>query len=110
MRQHWYHREYLNCLKNLLLILDEWLLDDLSEEEQYFLFELIERRHDTSSTIYCTQFVKEDWHARLGGGVHADTMMDRIVHSAAWMFTGHFLSRFASHVPHRDQPQEKALI
>ena len=71
-----------------LLILDEWLLDDLSETEQHFLFELIERRHDTSSTVFCTQFKKEDWHTRLGGGVHADSMMDRIIHNAAWMFTG----------------------
>jgi DNA replication protein DnaC len=76
-----------------LLILDEWLLDDLSEEEQHFLFELIERRHETSSTIFCTQFKKEDWHARLGGGVHADAMMDRIVHNAAWMFTGNLNMR-----------------
>jgi len=71
-----------------LLILDEWLLDDLSDEEQFFLFELIERRHDMSSTIFCTQFMKEDWHIRLGGGVHADAMMDRIVHNCAWLYTG----------------------
>lgn len=76
-----------------LLILDEWLLDDLSEEEQHFLFELIERRHDNSSIIFCTQFKKEDWHARLGGGVHADAMMDRIVHNAAWMYTGNLNMR-----------------
>ncbi|MFD2115833.1 ATP-binding protein [Paenibacillus yanchengensis] len=76
-----------------LLILDEWLLDELSEEEQYFIFELIERRHDISSTIFCTQFMKEDWHARLGGGVHADAMMDRIVHNAAWVFTGNLNMR-----------------
>lgn len=77
----------------MLLILDEWLLDDLSEAEQHFLFELIERRHETSSTIFCTQFKKEDWHARLGGGVHADAMMDRIVHNAAWIFTGNLNMR-----------------
>jgi len=71
-----------------LLILDEWLLDELSEEEQYFIFELIERRHDTSSTLFCTQFKKEDWHERLGGGVHADAMMDRIVHNASWVYAG----------------------
>src|SRR5665647_2921539 len=39
-----------------LLILDEWLLDDLSEEEQHFLFELMERRYDGTSTIFCTQY------------------------------------------------------
>ena len=58
-----------------LLILDEWLLEDISEEEQHFIFELIERRHDSTSTIFCTQYRKEDWHARLGGGVHADAIM-----------------------------------
>jgi len=71
-----------------LLILDEWLLDSLSDEQQHFLFELIERRHDCSSTIFCTQFKKDEWHARLGGGVHADAMMDRIVHNAIWVFSG----------------------
>lgn len=76
-----------------LLVLDEWLLDDLSDGEQHFLFELIERRHDTSSTVFCTQFKKEDWHTRLGGGVHADAMMDRIVHNAAWVYTGNLNMR-----------------
>ncbi len=76
-----------------LLILDEWLLDDLSDEEQHFLFELIERRYDLNSTLYCTQFKKEDWHARLGGGVHADAMMDRIVHNVAWVYTGNLNMR-----------------
>ena len=77
----------------MLLVLDEWLLDDLSEAEQHFLFELIERRHETTSTIFCTQFKKEDWHTRLGGGVHADAMMDRIVHNAVWIFTGNLNMR-----------------
>lgn len=71
-----------------LLIIDEWLLEDISDDEQHFLFELIERRHDCTSTIFCTQYRKEDWHARLGGGVHADAIMDRIVHNAIWIETG----------------------
>lgn len=76
-----------------LLILDEWLLDDLSEEEQHFLFELMERRHDNTSTIFCTQYRREDWHSRLGGGVHADAIMDRIVHNAIWVETGNMNMR-----------------
>ncbi len=71
-----------------LLVLDEWLLDDISEIEQHFLFELIERRHDNTSTIFCTQYRKDDWHSRLGGGIHADSIMDRIVHNAIWIETG----------------------
>ena len=71
-----------------LLIIDEWLLDDLLEDDLKFLFEIIERRYDSGSTIYCTQFRKADWHQRLGGGVHADAIMDRIVHNAVWYDTG----------------------
>lgn len=35
-----------------LLIIDKWLMDDISEEEQHFIFELIERRHDEAATIF----------------------------------------------------------
>jgi DNA replication protein DnaC len=71
-----------------LLILDEWLLEDISEDEQHFLFELFERRHDYAPSVLCTQYRKEDWHARLGGGVHADAIMDRIIHGAVWIEAG----------------------
>ena len=71
-----------------LLILDEWLLNDMTEIEQHFIFELIERRYDCTSTIFCTQYKREDWHSRLGGGIHADAIMDRIVHTAAWVYSG----------------------
>lgn len=76
-----------------MLILDEWLLEDISEEEQHFLFELIERRHDQASTIFCTQYKQIDWHSRLGGGVHADAIMDRIIHNAVWVETGNLNMR-----------------
>ena len=42
----------------------------------------------TGSTVFATQYAKKDWHARLGGGVHADAIMDRIVHDAWWINTG----------------------
>lgn len=42
----------------------------------------------SADPIYCTQFRKEDWHHRLGGGIHADAIMDRIVHRAVWFETG----------------------
>lgn len=71
-----------------LLILDEWLLNDLMDSEQHFIFELIERRYDCTSTVLCTQYKREDWHSRLGGCIHADAIMDRIVHTAAWVYSG----------------------
>lgn len=34
------------------------------------------------------QYAKKDWHQRLGSGVHADAIMDRIVHHTIWIETG----------------------
>lgn len=71
-----------------LLILDEWLVSDISDSELYFLFELMERRSDSTSTIFCTQYRKDDWIKRLGKGVHAEAIVDRYAHTAYWIETG----------------------
>ena len=76
-----------------LLVLDEWLFEDLSEPELHFLFELIERRHDETSTVFCTQYKLENWHSRLGGGILADSIMDRIVHKAVNVYAGNINMR-----------------
>lgn len=76
-----------------LLLLDEWLLNDYSDQELHFLFELIERRYDAASTIFCTQYKLEDWHGRLGGGVLADSIMDRIIHKSHQFYSGNINMR-----------------
>lgn len=52
------------------------------------LLELLERRYDTGSTEFCTEYAKKDWHQRLGSEVHAGAIMDRIVHNTIWIDTG----------------------
>lgn len=71
-----------------LLVIDEWLLERPDELFRGMLLELMELRYGTASTVFCTQFRRKDWHARLGGGVHADAIMDRIVHNAVWVEMG----------------------
>lgn len=71
-----------------VLVIDEWLMDPLSPDQMRFFLELVDRRYDNSSTIWCSQYRVEDWHARLGGGIHADAIMDRIVHNAVTLTTG----------------------
>src|SRR5699024_3289693 len=71
-----------------LLVIDEWLLDHPDESMRSMLLELLERRYDATSTVFCTQYAKKDWHQRLGSGVHADAIMDRIVHNTIWVDTG----------------------
>ena len=51
-----------------LLILNEWLINSMNEQEIELIFELVERRYQNKSTIFCTQFKIESWHTRLGGG------------------------------------------
>src|SRR5690606_837440 len=71
-----------------LLVIDEWLLDPPGDEVRSMLLELLERRYDSASTVCCTQYAKKDWHQRLGSGVHADAIMDRIVHNTICINTG----------------------
>lgn len=71
-----------------LLIIDEWLVSDISDSELHFLFELMERRSDAASTIFCTQYRKDDWVKRLGEGVQAEAIVDRYAYTAYWIETG----------------------
>ncbi|MGO4384377.1 ATP-binding protein [Specibacter sp. RAF43] len=71
-----------------LLVIDEWLLDRPSGDFLRMLLELMERRYGSASTVFCTQYQQKDWHQRLGSGVHADAIMDRIIHNTIWIETG----------------------
>lgn len=76
-----------------VLVIDEWLLDTPSEGIRSMLLELMERRYDHASTVFCTQYPQKDWHQRLGSGVHADAIMDRIIHNTIWIKTGTYNMR-----------------
>ena len=62
--------------------IDEWLTEDVDNIDISFLFELVERRYAAKSTVLCTQYTPAEWHGRLGGGVQADALVDRLVHRA----------------------------
>jgi DNA replication protein len=53
--------------KPVLLIIDEWLLIKLNEQEARNLFEVISKRRKRSSTIFCSRFLEEGWYNWLGG-------------------------------------------
>lgn len=62
--------------------MDEWLTEDVDDVAICFLFESIERRYMSHSTVLCTQCTPSEWHGRLGGGVQADAMVDRLIHGS----------------------------
>ena len=65
-----------------LLIIDDWFLTTPSRQQVEQLHTLIDRRHKTASTIYCTQLPPGQWHERMEEKVLADAIIDRIVTNA----------------------------
>ena len=62
--------------KPVLLIIDEWLLIKLNDQEVRNLFEVISKRRKHSSTIFCSQFLEAGWYDQLGGeGNLADAIL-----------------------------------
>lgn len=70
-----------------LLAIDEWLLDEPDESTRSTLLELLERRNDQASRCSAPNTHKEIGTS-IGAGVHADAIMDGIVHNTIWVETG----------------------
>ena len=62
-----------------LLIIDEWLLYPINENQRHLILEVIEGRYRYRSTIICSQYKTDGWHEKLGGGPIADAIMDRLL-------------------------------
>ena len=59
---------------------NEWLLMRVTEKDSANLLELIHKRRKHSSTIFCSQYLEEDWYQKLGGKDNplTDAIKDRI--------------------------------
>jgi DNA replication protein DnaC len=75
--------EYLKKIaKTRILILDDWGLSTIGDQERSDLLEIIEDRHKVGSTIITSQLPVSGWHEYLGAGLTADAIMDRLIHGA----------------------------
>ncbi|MFC7394550.1 IS21-like element helper ATPase IstB [Scopulibacillus cellulosilyticus] len=77
-----YRKAIKKYTKVHLLILDEWLLTDLSTDEAAILLEITEARHKVASTIFCSQIDPSGWHLKLGSETIAEAILDRIIHDS----------------------------
>lgn len=68
--------------KFALLILDDFGVSPLGSDEVRDLFEVIEERTLSGSTIITAQLPVKEWHAYLQNDTIADAMMDRLIYSA----------------------------
>ena len=77
---------YLKLLKSFaktdLLVLDDYGLFPLNQEQRHDLLEILEDRHHIRSTLVTSQLPLEHWHEQIGDPTLADAILDRLVHNA----------------------------
>ena len=69
-----------NIAKTDLLILDDFGLTHLDQQQQMDLMELIEDRHGRASTLIASQLPVSNWYDVIGEETIADAILDRLVH------------------------------
>lgn len=77
-----YDRLLKRLSKISLLIIDDFGLANMSEQQKQDLLEATEERYGVGATVITSQLSVADWHEYLGGGRVADAILDRIVHAA----------------------------
>ncbi len=65
-----------------VLVLDDWGLQSLNEQQSRDLAEIMEDRYDLRSTIIVSQVPIKSWHELIANPTVADAILDRIVHNA----------------------------
>ena len=65
-----------------LLILDDWGLATLTQEQGRDLLEIVDDRHNRGSTIVTSQLPVDHWHEAIANPTVADAILDRLVHNA----------------------------
>lgn len=65
-----------------VLILDDWALAPLTDEQRRDVLEVMEDRHGLRTTIMTSQLPIEHWHEHIGDPTLADAILDRVVHGA----------------------------
>lgn len=77
---------YTNLMKALaktqLLILDDWGLATLTDEQRRDLLEVMDDRHNQTSTIVTSQIPVKLWHEVIADPTLGDAILDRLVHNA----------------------------
>lgn len=77
------YRTMLAALQRIdLLILDDWGVTPLSDQNRRDLLELLDDRYATKSTLITSQLPTDDWHAYLADPTLADAILDRFIHNA----------------------------
>jgi DNA replication protein DnaC len=65
-----------------VLIIDDWALSPLTADQRNDIFEILEDRYGSRSTIFASQLDAKRYHEYLGDPTVADAVCDRLIHNA----------------------------
>jgi DNA replication protein DnaC len=77
-----YSKLLAELAKTDLLVLDDWGLTPMNNEQRRDLLEILDDRCTTRSTLVTSQLPLEHWHEYLADPTLADAILDRLVHAA----------------------------
>ena len=63
-------------------LLDDWGLEPLKAATRNDLMEIMDDRHEYSSTVMISQLPTDQWYQAIGDNTLADAILDRLMHNA----------------------------
>ena len=77
-----YGKVLVSLARKNILVIDDFALSPLNDEQRRDLLEIVEDRYEKHSTIIASQIPIEHWHETIGDPTFADAILDRLIHNA----------------------------
>lgn len=77
-----YNKVLAPFLRRDVVIVDDFALAPLTDEQRREMLEIVEERYDKRSTVIASQVPIDNWHDVIGDPTIADAILDRLVHNA----------------------------
>jgi DNA replication protein DnaC len=99
--------QYLLKLARIdVLVLDDFAMAPLKEQERRDFLEICDDRYQRRSTILTSQVPVAHWHEQIGDPSIADSIMDRLVHNAYRIeLDGESIRKLRGRKPPQEPPQ-----
>jgi len=99
--------QYLLKLSRIdVLVLDDFAMAPLKEQERRDFLEICDDRYQRRSTILTSQVPVAHWHEQIGDPSIADSIMDRLVHNAYRIeLDGESIRKLRGRKPAQESPQ-----
>jgi DNA replication protein DnaC len=77
-----YRKQLAHLARIDLIVLDDFGLVAMTDEQRRDLLEILEDRYERKSTLVTSQFPVDRWHELIADPTLADAILDRLVHNA----------------------------